>query len=169
MMDRPRNIRKRRGEADDCGAAAVELAIIVPVFLILVLGIIDYSGMTHTAASLLGATRAATEYAKANWANPAVDAATGTEQQLCSFWGSTLANGSCSSVAPSVAPSCTCVDGTAVTCPTATASNPCAAKTDTRVLVYVSATATDAYTPILPVTIFGLPNQLSATATTRLQ
>ena len=131
-------LRRRKTDAWNAGAAAVELAISAPVLILLVAGIVDYSGLMGTIANSLGATRAGGEYASAYWLNPHVNAATGTQTQVCTFYGGTCP------VAASTAQSCTCVNGASVTCPATGAANPCIAQvpTDPRVLMYVTVTAT---------------------------
>jgi len=160
----------RRHGARDTGAAAVEFAIVAPILIVLALGVADYGLLVNNSATLLGATRAGAEYAKANWNNPAVtNAATVTTQVACGFAGLTLSAGSCSPITPSVSTTCSCADGSSVACPTASGSNPCAAKSDPRVLVYVSLTATQTFTPLFAVTGFAYPNPLTATTVVRTQ
>lgn len=167
--------RQRHRDRQSSGAAAVEFAITLPLFILLVLGITDYGALMNTTASLLGATRAGAEYAKANWFTDA-SADTDTETQVCKFSGLTYSGGSCSPItALSAATSCTCADGTSVTCPTSTGSNPCSAKTDTRVLVYVTVGASQTYqawlTPVALPQLGSLtvPNSASAQSVVRLQ
>src|SRR5438552_1579513 len=96
---------RRRASDPESGTTAVEFAIAAPVLITLFLGAADYGTLMHTAASLRGATRAGTEYAKANWNNPAVtNVTTSTEQQVCSFLALTFDTGTstCSPVTPSV-------------------------------------------------------------------
>jgi Flp pilus assembly protein TadG len=182
MMRKLIACRRRRRDAGDSGAAAVEFAITAPLLVMFVLGVADYGSVTNTEAYLLGATRAGAEYAKANWNNPTVTNVVGQiEQQVCGFWGATPnAAGLCSSstvmtsvnstVTTSVpAPICTCVDGSSATCPAVNAANSCAAKADPRVLVYVSPTASDAFTPLIPFTKFTFTTPMVATTATRTQ
>src|SRR3954452_7521149 len=76
---------RRKTDAWNAGAAAVELAISAPVLILLVAGIVDYSGLMGTIANSLGATRAGGEYASAYWLNPQINAASGTQTQVCTF------------------------------------------------------------------------------------
>jgi len=130
------SLRHRNNDARNAGAAFVELAISAPVLVLLAVGIVDYSGLMGTIANMLGSTRAGGQYASAYWLNPTVNAASGTQTQVCTFYG-----GTCPVTATAV-PSCTCVDGTSVTCPAAGAANPCIGQADPRVLMYVTVTAT---------------------------
>src|SRR3954451_20987385 len=107
---------RRRPEDRNAGAALAELALVAPVLILLVAGIVDYSGLMGTMANSLGATRAGGEYAKAMWLNPGVNAAVGTQAQVCTFYGAACP------VAPSTAQTCTCVNGTVVACPAAGAA-----------------------------------------------
>ncbi len=167
----------RRRRAQESGAAVVEFVIALPLFILLVIGVTDYGALMNTAASLLGATRAGAEYAKANWFTDASNV-TNTQTQVCKFSGLTFASGSCSPITTlSTTQSCTCADGTSVTCPTSTGTNPCSARTDTRVLVYVTVGATQSYQAWLaPVALpqigdpsLTVPNSVSAQSVVRLQ
>jgi Flp pilus assembly protein TadG len=154
------------------GSMAVEFALAVPVLIALVLGAADYGALMNTSASLRGATRAAAEYAKANWNNPLVtNVTTEAEQQACSFLGLTLSGGSCSPVTPSVSTSCTCVDGTSVSCPSSGSANPCVVSnpTDPRVLVSVTVTATQSFNPMFHWASFAFPSTVSTATTVRTQ
>ncbi len=57
MSARARAAPLRRWLADDRGAAVVEFAIVVPILLVLVMGIIDFGRMLAVAASLAAAVR----------------------------------------------------------------------------------------------------------------
>lgn len=57
MSARARSAPLRRWLADDRGAAVVEFAIVVPILLVLVMGIIDFGRMLAVAASLAAAVR----------------------------------------------------------------------------------------------------------------
>jgi len=165
------------------GAAAVELAIMVSLLALLVLGISDYGVLMGSSASLQGATRAGAEYAKVD----ATDT-TGIKTQVCDHLGLILNSGSCSPVTPSAVQVCTCVDNTwpktAVCPPPLTGVSPCSSVTnpytglaDSRVLQYVNVTATQSFFPIvavknlglLPPTTFGFPTTLTGTTATRTQ
>ena len=152
------------------GNVAIEFAIAAPVLIMIILGVADYGTLMNTSASLRGATRAGAEYARANWNNPSVsDPTTGAEQQVCGFLGLSFASGSCSPVTPGVSTSCTCVDNTSVTCPTSTGSNPCSANSDPRVLVYVTVTATQSFSPIFSWSSFAFPSTLTENTLVRTQ
>src|SRR5215813_4561210 len=158
---------------DNCrerGSMAIEFAIAATVLIPLVIGVADFGSLMNASASLRGATRAGAEYAKANWNNPSVtNPTTATEQQVCGFLGLTLSSGSCSPVTPSVATSCTCDDNSSVTpCPP-TGTNPCASQTNPAVLLYVTVTATQSFSPLFSWTSFAFPSSLAATTTVRTQ
>jgi Flp pilus assembly protein TadG len=159
----------RRGVDRERGNIAIEFAIALPVLATLVLGIADYGMLMYTSASLTGATRAGAEYAEAYWNNPSVsNAATATQQQVCSALGLTLAGGSCAPVTPSVSTSCTCADNTSVT-PCPPTSNPCASKTNPGVLLYVTVTATEGFSPMFSLASFAFPSSVTATTVVRTQ
>jgi Flp pilus assembly protein TadG len=155
------SLRGRQG-ARKSGAAAVELAITAPLLVFLVLGVADYGDLMNSAAAILAGTRAGAEVVKANQ--------NVTAAQL------TALNIFPSGATPSIsAPFCTCVDNTSVTCPGPGAANPCAATADTRVLKYLTVSATQNFTPLFSVTNFfslggfTFPSSLSATVDVRLQ
>lgn len=158
----------------DCkqGSMALEFALAVPVLATLVLGIIDYGSLMNTSAALRGATRAGAEYAEAKWNDPNVtNPTTSTEQQVCGFLGLTLSGSSCSPVTPGVSSACSCTDGTSVTCPSSTGSNPCTTVSngDYRVLVSVTVTASQSFSPIQSWAGFAFPSTVSAATTVRTQ
>jgi Flp pilus assembly protein TadG len=140
------------------GAAAVEFAITAPLLIVFVLGVADYGILMNIAASLVGATRAGGEVAKAN---PSVTAAQLTALGI-------FPSGATPSVSAS---SCSCFDNTTVSCPSpgGAGANPCAAKADTRVLRYVTVSATQSFSPVLSWTSFTFPASLNATAVVRTQ
>jgi Flp pilus assembly protein TadG len=154
------------------GSIAVEFAFAAPILITLGLGAADFGLLMNTSASLRGATRAGAEYAKANWNNPSVtNPTTATEQQVCGFLGLTLSSGSCSPVTPTVTTSCTCDDNSSVTpCPP-TSGNPCSASNPLNpgVLLYVTVTATQSFSPILSWASFAFPSSLTATTAVRTQ
>ena len=161
-------LRRYRVERDK-GSIAVEFAIGLPVLATLVLGKVDYGTLMYTAASLKGATRAGAEYAKAYWNNPSVsNVANGTQQQVCSALGLTLAGGTCSPVTPTVSTSCTCADNTSVT-PCPPTSNPCTANSNSGVLLYVTVTATESFSPTLSWASFAFPSSVTASTVVRTQ
>lgn len=156
----------------DRGAMAVEFAIAVPILAMLVIGVADYGSLMNTAATLRGATRAGAEYVRANWNNPAISVATNTTNakgEVCGFLGLTLSGSSCSPVTPSVSSACTCVDGTSVGCPASGGSNPCIAETDPRVLVAVTVTASQSFSPMFSWAGFAFPATVTAETTVRTQ
>lgn len=141
------------------GAALVEFAITLPLLIVLVLGVADYGILMNNAASLAGATRAGAEVAEVN---PSVTAAQLTALGIFP-----------SAATPSVsAPFCTCFDNTTVSCPApgGGGANPCTANTtDTRVLRYVTVSATQTFSPLFSWTSFTFPRSLNATAVVRTQ
>jgi Flp pilus assembly protein TadG len=170
MIKKLISLLNRRREDSERGTTAVEFALATTILVPLALGAADYGSLMNTSASLRGATRAGAEYAKANWNNPSVtNPTTATEQKVCGFFGLTLASGSCSPVTPGVTTSCTCDDGTSVTpCPP-TGTNPCASQTNPGVLIDVTVTAQQSFSPILSLASFAFPNPVQASTTVRTQ
>ena len=164
-MPRPRG----RGFLAVDGAAAVEFAITAPILVVLVLGIADYGLLMGDSAALEGATRAGAEVGKAN---PSVTGA-----------GLTALNLFPSGITPTVTSVCSCVDNTAVACPTATApANACATANngnpvtnpytnlpDSRVLKYVNVTAAQTVNPIVSYGTFTSAISLNVNTTIRTQ
>ncbi len=155
------------------GAAAVEFAITAPILVVLVLGIADYGLLMADSAALEGATRAGAEVGKAN---PSV-----TGAQLTALIGSL--NLFPSGITPTVTSVCSCVDNTAVACPTVTAplnacatanksnpvTNPYTSLPDSRVLNYVSVTAAQTVNPIVSYGTFTSATSLNVNTTIRTQ
>jgi Flp pilus assembly protein TadG len=161
------------------GAAAVELAITMSLLAVLVLGIADYGILMNDSAGLVAASRAGGEYAIANPTDT-----NGTETQVCGFFGLALNKGACAPVTPNATNFCTCVDNTVINCPwlnkpgnCAGVVNPYTNLTDTRILAYMTVTATQNFTPLIAVknlgviapTTFGFPNTLTGTTVARTQ
>lgn len=151
-----------RGEGRDSGGAAVELAIVAPLLVALALGIADYGYLMNSAATLTAGTRSGAEVAKVN---PNVTAAQLTALNIFPS-GATPAD-------PTF--SCTCIDNTSVPCPGINDPNPCAAKTPSRVLRYITISVNQNFTPwvavnnLLYIGSFSFPPSLSSSATVRLQ
>jgi Flp pilus assembly protein TadG len=140
----------------DAGAAAIEFAFIAPVLIVIVLGVADYGKFMNMYSLLFGSTRAGAEYLLANWNSNQTTTAAGTEQQVCSFIGTTLSAGSCSAVIPNILSGangkCTCAtSGASKTCPGPTDPNPCG--TD-RLLYSVGVKASYNFTPTFIVSNF---------------
>lgn len=151
------SLRQRWTERNS-GAVAVELAITAPLLIALLLGAIDYGMLMNSEASLVSATRAGGEIAKST---PTV---TGSQLTTLGIFPS--------GATPTVsAPFCTCFDNTTVTCPSSgtAAANPCAAKTDTRVLRYVTVSGASSFSPLFAWTSFAFPSSLTASAVVRTQ
>jgi Flp pilus assembly protein TadG len=140
------------------GAAMVEFAITAPILIIFLLGVADYSVLLNNAASLVAATRAGGEIARLN---PNVTASQLTALGI--FPTAATPN--------DPAPFCTCFDNTAVTCPASGAgsANPCSAKSDPRVLRYVTVSANQSFRPLFSWVTFVFPNSLTATTVVRTQ
>ena len=157
-----------RHRASNAGTAAVEFALTVPLLVVVALGATDYGNMANQQAALEGATHAGAEYARAKCAAPLTTASLsacrpGTQSAVTSF----------TPVSPPFTPSvtavCTCADNS----PTSdgTCAGTCSVGTphDTRVIQYVSVTATQTFAPIVSYVTFVFPPSLSAGTVTRIQ
>ncbi len=96
MSARPRGGAAARWLADERGAAVVEFAIVVPILLVLVMGIIDFGRMLAVASSLAAAVRdGARQGATASDPNDTVQreaVRTRVVQAFQPFGGTALAN-----------------------------------------------------------------------------
>ncbi len=153
----------------------VEFAILVTLLLMLAVGAIDYGSMATQQAMLEGATRAGAEYARANYSTDenSTPAWKNTQNTVTGFaaFSTALNTFSCGTAGDScVEMVCTCTDNTTVTCPSAQQpANPCAAKSDPTLVEYVSVTATQTFTPVVPWGSLFFPASLSAGTLTRIQ
>jgi len=162
--------RAHRGE-QDAGAAAVELAFMMPVVVLLALGAADYGTLMGSAASLESATRSVAEYAR----NSPACVAGGLADSNCisgiNTLVSTLKSNNTAIASATFTPSttqanaanyCTCTDGSSAAC-----SATSCALTDTRVLQYIQITATQTYTPL--VSYAGFFSSFAATGQTTIR
>lgn len=143
----------------NAGSAAVEFAITAPLLVLLALGAADYGAVTAQSSSLAAYARAGAEYARSQVASGNGLPSTSTIQSVLNLPSSVSASFSATD------PYCTCADGTSVTCPSQSSTNPCLAKTDARVLEYVSVTMTQSVAPMvsyapLPFSISSLSNTM---------
>jgi Flp pilus assembly protein TadG len=142
--------------ARDAGAVATEFALLM-AFLplpILAFGIVDYGEIMAQTTNLSAITRGAAEYARGQVVQ---GKALPTAADLQILLGVPAAVFSTSSF-------CTCADNTSVTC----SANPCAAKTDARVLKYVAVSGSQTYTPLISGT-WSFPGSVQARTVLRTQ
>jgi len=140
------------------GAALVEFAITVPVLVVLAFGIADYGSLMNNTAVLEASTRSGAEILKSN---PTI-----TTSQMTALFPSGA------TIQP-LTTNCTCITGSTVSpCPPTPGTSPCAGITnsntgvaDSRVLEYITVTATENYTP----SISFLPTSIGSTAVARIQ
>ena len=155
-----------QGGITNAGTAAVEFAITAPLLVLLALGAADYGALTAQSSSLAAYARAGAEYARSQVASGNGLPSTSTITSVLN-----IPSGVAVSFNNSFGtdPYCTCADGTTPnglpTCPSQNSVNPCLAKTDARVLEYVSVTMTQTVTPIvsyapLPFSISSLSNTM---------
>ena len=142
------NIRTSIGKS---GTAAVEFALISPIFITLLMGTVDYGLEIYYDAQLHGAVRAGAQYA------------TGTGE-AANYTGITAAIQGNSSLAGLVVPtpvsSCLCANGGTVACTGGTCTD------GSKVGTYLTVSATYTYTSFL--TFFSsAPRTLSASVTVR--
>jgi Flp pilus assembly protein TadG len=111
----------RKGTSN-AGSAAVEFAITAPLLVLLALGAADYGVVTAQSSSLAAYTRAGADYARSQ-------VASGNRLPSASTLRNVLNIPSGVSITFSATdPYCTCADGTSVTCPSQSSTNPCVAK-----------------------------------------
>ena len=143
----------------DGASAAVEFAIILPAILLFVAGLIDYGNVMTISTRVNSSLRAATQYAMAYPKDSSGITAAGTSATndtrlsvgaptlfcTCGPWG----------LATSTAPAACPVD--------------CSAATVKTQNFYVSVTATESYTPLLPFKGLGAALTVSNTATIQVE
>jgi Flp pilus assembly protein TadG len=148
---------------DTTGAALVEFAIIVPVLVVLAFGIVDYSMLINNTTALIASTRSGTEIVRSN---PTI-----TTSQMTALFPSGA------TIQP-LTTSCTCVtSGTySGSCPPAPDTAPCAGQinpntglADSRVLEYITVTASESYRPWMSWASFMFPPSVSSSAVARIQ
>src|SRR5580704_11134870 len=103
----------------NAGSAAVEFAITAPLLVLLALGAADYGAVTAQSSSLAAYARAGAEYARSQVASGNGLPSTSTIQSVLNLPSSVSASFSATD------PYCTCADGTSVTCPSQSSTNPC--------------------------------------------
>jgi hypothetical protein len=171
--------RERRG-AWIAGVASIEFAILAPLLIAVVLGVVDFGSLVSDASALVGAVRAGAEDARYDAANTSA-----IDSDITGFTTFSTANAQNLSVSPPVL-ACYCISngGTVVAapggCPSAGGANPCISvqsnangnipSTDQRLLRYVNVTATiSPYTPAIGVANSLLPGVISGTIWARVQ
>ena len=162
MITIGRRSLRGRDSGPDGGAIAIEFALLM-AFLpltIFVFGIVDYGEVMAQATDLTAIIRGAAEYARGQvvQGNPLPTAAN----------LSTLLGVPAAVFSPPPSSFCTCADNTSVTCPAAGAVNPCAGRTDTRVLTYIAVGGSQTYTPIISGT-WPFPPSVNARTVLRTQ
>jgi Flp pilus assembly protein TadG len=143
------------------GAALVEFAMTMPVLVVLAFGIADYGLLMNNTTVLVASARSGAEIVKSN---PTI-----TTSQMTALFPSGA------TIQP-LTTSCWCITGSTVTpCPPAPGTSPCAGEinpntglADSRVLEYITVTATENYTPMSGIS-WGLPTSISSTAVARIQ
>jgi Flp pilus assembly protein TadG len=151
---------RTRAIARDCGAVAIEFALLM-AFLplpILAFGIVDYGEVMGQTTNLAAIIRGAAEYARGQVVQ---NNALPQPSDLGTLLGVPAAVFSTTSF-------CTCSDNTRVTCPVAGDDNPCAAKADARVIIYVAVSGSQSYTPIISGT-WPFPTSVKARTVLRTQ
>ena len=144
------------------GVSAVEFALMLPILMILLAGVLDYGAYINNVLNLNAATRGAAEWAKNNVPTSSTTVTcTSSSTDICKYGN--FASG----VSVTYAPLCTCVDNSAAsgTCPSAATCS----GSDTRVIQYVTVSATQNFSAFVPYTQLLLPTSLTATSALRVQ
>jgi Flp pilus assembly protein TadG len=169
--------RGKRGWSS--GNAAVEFAITAPLLVLLALGAADYGTMMAQSSGLAAYARAGAEYAAGQIAQGNSFPTASTIQTTLNF-PSGVTVSSFTIPAPycttscTTYPYCTCADattpGSLPSCPGIGDANPCVAKTDPRVLQYVSITTSQSFSPMISYSGFAtFPSSLSSTTVFRVR
>jgi Flp pilus assembly protein TadG len=157
--------RLRRSRGSEAGAAFVELAIAVPVLIVLLAGVGDFARLFYWGIELSDAARAAAQYGSASLSNSADTAG------MKSMGAAAAADISLTSSDISMSLSCVCSDGTGSTfSATSPSANNCAVAaatacptSGTHRILMVTATATKTFSSIMRVP--PLPSSLTLTRT----
>ena len=150
----------------DVGAVAIEFALLIALLPLpfLAFGIVDYGEFMAQATNLTAIIRGAAEYARGQVVQgKAVPTAPDLQTLL----------GVPAEVFSTTPPSsfCTCADGSLLeSCPTVPngPDNPCATKTDVRVLTYIAVSGSQTYTPVVSGT-WSFPGSVMARTVFRSQ
>ncbi len=137
---------------EECGASLVELAVMLPLFLLLLFGAVDFGRAYYLAEEVAGAARAGAEYGAENPTDTTgiTKAATDDAPDVAGLSVATPTYG------------CECSNGTSFTA-SCTSTPTCANNVVYRVTVTVSAT----YTPLFPWPKIPSTISLSSTAVMR--
>jgi Flp pilus assembly protein TadG len=134
------------------GGAAVEFGLIFPIFLILILGIVDYGAAIFQIMAVSNAAQVGANYATLNGYNPAT-----IRNKVNAATGIAAAN-------VTVSETCGCPTGSAVTDLGCTAPLPPSCAANQTPGAYVTVTVKQAYSPVAP----GIPSPIIATSFVRV-
>lgn len=144
-----RTISTIRFLRDERGNNLIEFAMLLPMFMVLILGAVDFGRYYYLAMEVAGAAQAAVEYGMQD-AQSSVTGNMTTEGKNSAQQVTTSNAGVSSNITVTTAAGCECSDGSNYTtsgCSTATASSLSCSYN----LVYVvKATASASFTPIVP-------------------
>ena len=143
------------------GAALVELAVALPLLLVIMIGTIDFGRAFRTAMIVTNAARAGAQFGSQNAVN-----ATNTTGMAAAANAVFTANGLGTTPAPSASTLCQCASTSGVFTNAASCSDPC---TGGHLVVSVTVTATRTFSLIQPFP--GIPSSVTITrsATARAQ
>ena len=137
---------------DNTGSVAVSTALVAPVLILMIAGVVDLGRATYDATSLAGAVRAGAQYAlRAPNDNARIKQVVEAASTLSS-----------SSVTVTTAQFCECPDGS---------SSPCTASICGSAVMrkFVTVSATRPFSKIMPSSAIVVPSTLSAQAVVRTQ
>jgi Flp pilus assembly protein TadG len=137
---------------DDKGVAAIEFAMVLPVLVLLLTGMVDYGMYIHKKMQLQELSRRAVEYVVQGGQESAVAANIIEASDLYDA----------SSVTYSTETVCECADGDAIACTGSTCADP-----NDYIRSFFATTVTGTYTPVLPYP--GFPDSITMTGYSRLQ
>jgi len=140
-------------KASSRGIATVEFALVAPLLLLLLAGVLDFSLLLRTATCAADAARAGTEYGSKS-ATAAADSAGMQAAALNAAPG-------VSGMTATATRSCKCSDGSAVTCGSTCASG--------KMMVYVQVTTEVAAHTVFDYSALNISNAVRATASMRAQ
>ncbi len=146
----------------DGGQSIVELAIITPLLLALLIGIVEVGQYAYEGIEVGNAARAGVQYGAQSLTTAADTTPTGGMANAAKFDAKEIPN-----VAASPSNSCSCYStpGTTFACTTPIATQPCNSPAENHRLVYVTVVASGTFTPFVAYPGFPASLLISRTAT----
>jgi Flp pilus assembly protein TadG len=145
----------------ESGQALVEVALITPVFLLVLAGAIDFGQYAYDGILVGNAAQAAVQYGAHN-NDTSVNVANIRSAATTEAQGITL-------LTPTVSTICACADTGAATTAVSCFVTPACTGTTHRIQFVQVTTSANYFVPLMPIAVTGLPNPLTITRTALMQ